>query len=90
MVVGHGHIVPLLVGTPDRALFLAERIRERGVVVHAIRPPTVPANTARVRLTLTAKHAETDIARAVEAIAGAIVDLSTAPNATTSLPNAVR
>lgn len=90
VVVGHGHIVPLLVGTPDRALFLAERIRERGVVVHAIRPPTVPANTARVRLTLTAKHAETDIARAVEAIAGAIVDLSTAPNATTSLPNAVR
>lgn len=91
VVVGHGHIVPLLVGTPARALFLAERIRARGVVVHAIRPPTVPANTARVRLTLTAKHTEADVDQAVAAIAGAIGDLSSAgPSSTLDGPHAAR
>ncbi|WP_373367980.1 aminotransferase class I/II-fold pyridoxal phosphate-dependent enzyme, partial [Aeromonas salmonicida] len=42
-------IQPLLVGESSAALQLAARLRDRGVWVSAIRPPTVPAGTARLR-----------------------------------------
>jgi 8-amino-7-oxononanoate synthase len=51
-------IVPLVLGTPDAALIAAERLRERGFLVGAIRPPSVPARTSRLRMTLTAAHDE--------------------------------
>jgi 8-amino-7-oxononanoate synthase len=49
-------IQPLLVGEPARALELARKLRERGILLSAIRPPTVPAGTARLRITLSAAH----------------------------------
>lgn len=49
-------IQPLLVGEPGNALRLSAELRERGLLVGAIRPPTVPAGTARLRITLTAAH----------------------------------
>lgn len=70
-VLGFGHVVPVVVGTPARATALADRLRERGIAAHAIRPPTVPAGTARIRLTVTARHVEDDIDRAIEAYASA-------------------
>lgn len=78
LVAGFGHIVPLVVGTPARALAMAEAVRAHGVVVQAIRPPTVPTGTARIRLTITAKHARSDVERAAAAIASAIADLASA------------
>ncbi len=48
-----GPIVPLVVGTPNRAVQLAARLFEQGFLVGAIRPPTVPRDTARLRITLT-------------------------------------
>lgn len=56
--LGHGPIVPSLVGTPSDALRLAERLREAGIHVPAIRPPTVPAGTARLRFTASLVHDE--------------------------------
>jgi len=50
-----GPIIPILVGESARALLLAEQLRAEGILVFAIRPPTVPAGTARLRLTLTAE-----------------------------------
>ncbi|HSO38737.1 MAG TPA: 8-amino-7-oxononanoate synthase [Labilithrix sp.] len=70
-LLGFGHVVPLLVGSPTRALQLAERMRGRGVAVHAVRPPTVPPGTSRIRLTVTARHVAADIDRVVEAYAWA-------------------
>jgi len=61
-------IQPLIVGENARALHLAQRLRERGIWVTAIRPPTVPAGTARLRLTLTAAHQPADITALVEAL----------------------
>ncbi|XBS71001.1 8-amino-7-oxononanoate synthase [Acerihabitans sp. KWT182] len=61
-------IQPLLVGENDRALQLAERLRERGCWLTAIRPPTVPAGGARLRITLTAAHQNDDIDRLLEAL----------------------
>ncbi|HEY1068525.1 MAG TPA: aminotransferase class I/II-fold pyridoxal phosphate-dependent enzyme, partial [Pirellulales bacterium] len=49
-------IIPLIVGDNAQALALAARLRERGVIVPAIRPPTVPPGTARLRISLTARH----------------------------------
>ncbi|MCD8546985.1 MAG: 8-amino-7-oxononanoate synthase [Aeromonadaceae bacterium] len=62
-------IQPLLVGQSEAALALAERLRARGLWVTAIRPPTVPAGQARLRLTLTAAHSPDDIQRLLSALA---------------------
>ncbi|HEY4469170.1 MAG TPA: 8-amino-7-oxononanoate synthase [Klebsiella sp.] len=61
-------IQPLIVGDNARALRLAAHLREWGCWVTAIRPPTVPAGSARLRLTLTAAHESTDIARLLEVL----------------------
>jgi 8-amino-7-oxononanoate synthase len=64
-------IVPLIVGEADAALAASRRLEEEGFLVIAIRPPTVPAGTARLRFTFTAQHRDADIERlagAVEAI----------------------
>ncbi|MGL6622717.1 8-amino-7-oxononanoate synthase [Aeromonas veronii] len=61
-------IQPLLVGESVAALQLAERLRERGVWVSAIRPPTVPVATARLRITLSAAHREQDVDRLLDAL----------------------
>ncbi len=54
-------IQPLLVGDNHAALALSEGLRERGIWVAAIRPPTVPLGTARLRITLSAAHTESDV-----------------------------
>jgi 8-amino-7-oxononanoate synthase len=64
-------IVPLVIGSSDRALDLSARLQERGFLVAAIRPPTVPQGTARLRFTFTAAH-EPD---QVSALAAAVGDL---------------
>jgi 8-amino-7-oxononanoate synthase len=58
---GHGHIVPWVLGDVTTALDLASALRERGIHVVAIRPPTVPPGEARLRLTVTARHDEASI-----------------------------
>lgn len=61
-------IQPLIVGDNLRTQALAQRLRERGCWVTAIRPPTVPAGTARLRITLTAAHENEDIDALLEAL----------------------
>ena len=63
-------IQPLIVGDNARALALASSLREAGCWATAIRPPTVPAGGARLRLTLTAAHQAEDIARLLEVLHG--------------------
>jgi 8-amino-7-oxononanoate synthase len=62
-------IVPVLLGENERALRMAERLCREGFAVRAIRPPTVPAGTARLRLSLTVKHT----AGILDRLAGALV-----------------
>ncbi|HFZ8993633.1 TPA: 8-amino-7-oxononanoate synthase [Citrobacter freundii] len=61
-------IQPLIVGDNGRTLRLAAALRERGCWVTAIRPPTVPAGSARLRLTVTQAHETEDIDRLLEAL----------------------
>ena len=61
-------IQPLLVGDNQAALNLNSALRERGIWVTAIRPPTVPQGTARLRITLSAAHSAADVTRLTETL----------------------
>jgi len=61
-------IQPLLVGDNSRAQALTESLRERGCWLTAIRPPTVPLGSARLRITITAAHQSADIDRLLEVL----------------------
>jgi 8-amino-7-oxononanoate synthase len=61
-------IVPLIAGSNHAALGLSKRLREAGFFATAIRPPTVPAGTARVRLAFTAAHTRADIDALLEVL----------------------
>ncbi|GAB3282912.1 8-amino-7-oxononanoate synthase [Parahaliea aestuarii] len=63
-----GPIQPLLIGDAGRAVAFSEALRERGVLVGAIRPPTVPVGTARLRITLTAGHSEQQVDQLLAAL----------------------
>ena len=65
-------IVPVMVGDNRRALAVSERLRGQGILCVAIRPPTVPEGTARLRLSVTLAHTEDDLRLAVRAVAEAI------------------
>jgi 8-amino-7-oxononanoate synthase len=56
-------IVPVIVGDTDTALAASDMLEQEGFLVVAIRPPTVPAGTARLRFAFTAQHPEAEIAR---------------------------
>jgi 8-amino-7-oxononanoate synthase len=62
-------IQPLVVGANEAAMALADALWKRGIWVPAIRPPTVPSGTARLRITLTAAHTTSDVDALVAALA---------------------
>lgn len=59
-------IQPLLAGDPDRAVAMSEALARQGFLVSAIRPPTVPAGTSRLRITLSAAHSEDQVDNLLE------------------------
>ncbi|WP_406701040.1 8-amino-7-oxononanoate synthase [Singulisphaera sp. Ch08] len=63
-----GPIVPVLIGPPQQTLELAERLHDRGFLVPAIRPPTVPEGTARLRIGLSAAHDDQALSGLIDAI----------------------
>ncbi len=62
-------IVPVVVGPEEATLAAAAALLERGLLVPAIRPPTVPPGTSRLRVTLSAAHSDTQVAALVDALA---------------------
>ena len=61
-------IQPILLGEARTALAWSDRLLERNILVTAIRPPTVPAGSARLRVTLSATHSEAQVDRLLEAL----------------------
>ncbi|CAI50207.1 8-amino-7-oxononanoate synthase [Natronomonas pharaonis DSM 2160] len=76
-VWGDTHILPVVVGDRGDALALADRLEDAGIVAPAIRPPTVPEGTSRIRLAPQATHTAADIDRCLAAfeVAGTEVGL---------------
>jgi len=62
-------IVPVILGSPDAAIAMSEQLKRAGLWASAIRPPTVPAGTARLRLAFTAAHQDSDIDRLLQVLA---------------------
>ncbi len=71
-------IQPILIGGSAQALRLSQMLRERGLLVTAIRPPTVPAGGARLRVTLTAAHSEAQVQLLLNALAECYPQLESA------------
>ena len=65
-------IVPFLCGDEQRALDAAAALLDAGLLVPAIRPPTVPAGSSRLRVTVSAAHTEEQVTRLVRALADAL------------------
>ncbi|RII80346.1 8-amino-7-oxononanoate synthase [Pseudomonas monteilii] len=62
-------IQPIVIGDSAQALRLSRMLRERGLLVTAIRPPTVPVGSARLRVTLSAAHSEAQVQLLLNALA---------------------
>jgi 8-amino-7-oxononanoate synthase len=69
---GAHYLVPVPVGADDRAVAVARRLQEAGLDVRAIRPPTVPAGTARLRVSVHADHTREELIGCAAAIAEAL------------------
>ena len=86
-------IVPLVIGDAAQAVAVSEAALERGVFAQAIRPPTVPEHTSRLRLAVMATHRERELREAARAIAAAArsggVDTHAGPRAAPETPAAV-
>ena len=61
-------IIPVVIGENDAAIELSHRMRAEGFLVTAIRPPTVPTGTARLRFSITLAHHDNDLVRAADAL----------------------
>jgi 8-amino-7-oxononanoate synthase len=61
-------IVPVVLGSEAAAIAAAERLLAQGLLVPAIRPPTVPVGTSRLRVALSAAHSDDDVERLVKAL----------------------
>ena len=61
-------VQPLVVGSNQAVLALSEHLQKQGILVPAIRPPTVPVNTGRLRISLSAAHTESDVIQLAKAI----------------------
>jgi 7-keto-8-aminopelargonate synthetase-like enzyme len=76
---GETPIVPLIVGDAQSAVTASERALERGVFAQAIRPPTVPAGTSRLRLAVMASHTKSELREAAQTLAAAVPAPAVAP-----------
>ncbi len=68
-------IQPLVIGSAERAMAAAAALREKGFWVGAIRPPTVPAGTSRLRITLSAVHTFEQLEQLLQALSSVLAEL---------------
>ncbi len=71
-------ILPVVLGGADRAVVAARALQQAGYDVRAIRPPTVPAGTSRLRLTVNALHREDEIAGLADTLGATLADMAEA------------
>ena len=65
-------IIPVILGTPEAALAASEKLKEKGLLAVAIRPPTVPPGTARLRLAFSAEHTDAQVDQLIAALKGMV------------------
>jgi 8-amino-7-oxononanoate synthase len=71
---GESQIIPILLGDNERAVQVATALQQEGFDVRAIRPPTVPEGTARLRISVNAKLHEADLEAFVALVVAALAE----------------
>ena len=61
-------IIPVVIGDAGKTMVISRKLLMRGLFVQGIRPPTVPGNSSRLRLTITAGHTDADIEFAIKTL----------------------
>ena len=74
---GPSQIIPVMVGDSARALAIAEELRNKHIYVKAVRPPTVPEGTARLRFSITRYHQKENLKECAKNLASALRNIST-------------
>lgn len=69
-------IFPIIVGDNERALLLAYELELRGIIITAIRPPTVPVGESRLRMTVTAAHSQEQLDYVANTLRDLLVDIN--------------
>lgn len=77
IIQGKAPIVPVILNDPNLAVDAASQLRQRGQLVAAIRPPTVPQGTSRLRISFTAAHTTDDVDQLLESVSGLISSANT-------------
>lgn len=72
-------IQPIMIGESDQAMAISVQLEQQGIFISAIRPPTVPAGSARLRVTLSASHTEQQVDQLLGALETATTALKTTP-----------
>jgi len=68
-------IQPIIIGDDAKAMSISLALKAKGILVAAIRPPTVPAGTARLRVTITANHTSQDIQQLVDTLSDVVAEI---------------
>jgi len=66
------HIIPVILGNEDQAMQVKDTLQKEGILVSAVRPPTVPPGTSRLRIALNIQHTEKDIDQLAECLEGTL------------------
>jgi glycine C-acetyltransferase/8-amino-7-oxononanoate synthase len=74
--LGPSQIIPVMIGDSAKALAIAKELRENHIYVKAVRPPTVPEGSARLRFSITRYHQEEDLKRCARLLAAALRNIS--------------
>ena len=74
---GPSQIVPIMVGDSARSVAIAEELQKNHIYVKAVRPPTVPEGSARLRFSVTRYHQEEDLKRCAQLVAVSLRKIST-------------
>ncbi len=79
LVASNSPIQPIIVGGNRQVIQLADKLKQQGFIVGAIRPPTVPKGSARLRVTLSALHSAEQITKLVDVIAAELAQIAQQP-----------
>jgi glycine C-acetyltransferase/8-amino-7-oxononanoate synthase len=68
MISSESQIIPILIGDAQKAVEISKLLYKRGILIPAIRPPTVPVNSSRLRMTVMSSHTQGDLECLIEAL----------------------
>jgi 8-amino-7-oxononanoate synthase len=68
MISSESQIIPILIGDAQKAVEISKFLYKRGILIPAIRPPTVPANSSRLRMTVMSSHTQEDLVSLFEVL----------------------